>query len=105
MHRKSIRVTLMASVLSLSTLTGAATALAADQEDLAVMQASVDITKAIATAEKHIGGKACSAEFQRERGQTIYEVDVVKDQTVTEVHIDATNGNVISSTPEKVDRK
>jgi uncharacterized membrane protein YkoI len=101
MQRKTIVAAItIPAVLALS---GAVAVYALEQEDLAVTQSSVDLTAAIAAAEQHVGGKASSAEFERELGQSLYEIDVVKDRTVTEVHVDASTGKVISARVEKPD--
>jgi uncharacterized membrane protein YkoI len=102
MQRKTIVAAI--TVPAVLALTGAIAVYAADQGDLGVTQASVDLTQAIAAAEQHVGGKASSAEFERELGKSVYEIEVIKDQTVTEVHVDAASGKVISAIVEKPDR-
>jgi uncharacterized membrane protein YkoI len=80
---------------------GAAVVFAADRDDLAVTKASIDLRQAVEVAEQHVGGKAASAEFDQERGQAVYEIDVVKGQTVMEVMVDANSGKVLSSIEDK----
>lgn len=68
-----------------------------DNDASAITTAKLDLVQAIIAAEKHVGGKAVSAEFERDKGQFLFEIEVIKDKTVVDVKIDAETGNVISA--------
>ena len=99
---------LYAAVIAvLATAAGASgTAAAGDSREndaLAISQASIDLTQAIAAAEQHVGGKASKAEVERHKGQLLFEVEVVKDSTVMDVKVDAKTGKVISAKEDQAD--
>jgi uncharacterized membrane protein YkoI len=75
------------------------------QEDdaLAILQSRVTLTQAITAAEQHVGGKAAKAEFEQQNGKWTFDVEVVKDQKVMDVKVDAANGKVLSATEDKAD--
>ena len=62
-------------------------------------QGVISMEQAIAAAERHHpGGKAFKAELDRERGRTVYEVEVeMPNRQEYDVKVDATSGKVISS--------
>lgn len=53
------------------------------------------LSTAIIAAEKRAGGKAIEAETEKEHGQLLFEVKVVKANVVRKVTVDARNGTVI----------
>lgn len=60
--------------------------------------AKISLSRAIEIAERHVGGRATSADLDIERGRAVFDVEVVaRDNTVYEVKVDAVNGEVISS--------
>ena len=84
--------------LAVAGVMGAAAAARADQEDLRLYsEAKVMLTQAIATAEKHLGGQAIGAKLDDDSFKPAYEVSVVKDNRVFDVHVDAVTNAVISS--------
>lgn len=72
-----------------------------DKEDMAeysaMKQAKVTLTSAMQTASQSVNGKVIGAEFELEKGQALYDIEVVKDNQVYEVSIDANTGKVLSS--------
>jgi uncharacterized membrane protein YkoI len=74
-----------------------------ENDALAVSTAKIDLTQAIAAAEQHVGGKAAKAEYERDKGQWVFDVEVVKGQTVMDVKVDPASGKVIAATEDKVD--
>ncbi len=74
-----------------------------ENDAVAIAAAKIDLTQAIAAAEQHVGGKAAKAEYERSKGQWVFEVEVVKGQTVMDVKVDPANGKVIAATEDKVD--
>ena len=82
--------------LAVAGVMGAAAAARADQEDLRLYsEAKVMLT--IATAEKYLGGQAIGAKLDDDSFKPAYEVSVVKDNRVFDVHVDAVTNAVISS--------
>ena len=90
-----------------ATITAMAAAAAAgtthENDALAIAKASISLTQAVAAAEKHVGGKALQAEFERHKGQWMFDVEVVKDGKVMDVKVDATTGKVLSATEDAAD--
>lgn len=70
-----------------------------DIDDYKVQQkAKINITKAISLAEKHIGGQVMEIEFKNDRDYakhpSYYEVEVLKDQQIIELNMDANTGSI-----------
>ncbi len=72
-----------------------------DKEDMAeysaLMQAKVTLTSAMQKATQSVNGKVIGVEFELEKGQALYDIEVVKDNQIYDVSIDATTGKVLSS--------
>jgi uncharacterized membrane protein YkoI len=90
---------ILLAVAAVTCVTGAAaTAARADQEELNLfLQAKVMLTQAIATAEQHLGGRAIGAKLDEDSFKPVYDVVVVKDGRVFNVHVDAVTNAVIGS--------
>ena len=105
--KRSTKISLSASALAALVSVGvlAATAGAFHNDALPVAQAKVSMTEAINAAERHVGGKAARAEYERntKRGQWIYDVEVVAGAKVFDVEVDATSGAVLSSSEDRAD--
>lgn len=70
----------------------------------ALAKANISLEQAIAAAQQHQGGgKATKAELESEKGATFYEVEVVSNNQVFDIKIDAINGTVLSSKLDKQD--
>lgn len=84
----------------------AATASSPHNDAVAITQATVSLTQAIAAAEQHAGGKASKAEYERatKKGQWVYDVEVVAGAKAFDVKVDPGTGAVLSSTEDKVDQ-
>jgi uncharacterized membrane protein YkoI len=81
-----------------------AAANSSENDALAISSAKIDLTKAVAAAEQHVGGKASKAEYERHKGQGVYEIEVVKDKQVMDVKVDASTGSVISAKEDRADK-
>ncbi|AMN67482.1 PepSY domain-containing protein [Psychrobacter sp. P11G5] len=72
-----------------------------DKEDMAeysaMKQAKVTLTRAMQKAAQSVNGKVISAEFELEKGQSVYDIEVVKGNQIYDVSIDANTGKVLSS--------
>lgn len=68
-------------------------------------QANISLVEAIGAAERHIGGKATRAEYERtaERGAWAYDVEVVTSSKVFDVRVDPTSGAVMSATEDRIE--
>jgi len=69
--------------------------------------ARVTMLEAVVTATKEAPGVVTAAELEREKGQLIYSFDILpsaQSQKLTEVHIDALTGKVLSKEEEKLSR-
>lgn len=72
-----------------------------DKEDMAeysaMKQAKVSLNSAVQKATQRVNGKVISAGFDLEKGQSIYDIEVVKNNQIYDVSIDANTGKVLSS--------
>ena len=72
-----------------------------DKKDMAeysaMKQAKVTLTSAMQTASQSVNGKVISAEFELKKGQSLYDIEVIKGNQKYEVSIDANTGKVLSS--------
>ncbi len=94
------------SVLALLTASALGSAYAnnvTENDALAVTQAKITLTQAIASAEHYIGGKASKAEYETHAEQGVYAVEVIKDKTVMDVLVNSDSGKIIAATADKAD--
>ena len=90
-------------ILALATIVAlggaAGIAQAGDKPDAAEMAklaaAKTSLSQAIAIAEKETGGKAIDADFDNKDGTLSLEIEVLKDNAVSKVIIDADTGKVL----------
>ena len=72
-----------------------------DRKDIAeysaMKQAKVTLTSAMQQAAQSANGKVISAEFDLKKGQSLYDIEVVKGNQIYDVSIDANTGKVLSS--------
>jgi uncharacterized membrane protein YkoI len=67
-------------------------------------QAKTSMGAAVAAAEKHAGGKAIRAEYEKGKdGRWTYDVEVAADRGVYDVKVDADAGTVVASTKDVAD--
>jgi uncharacterized membrane protein YkoI len=76
---------------------------AAENDALAISAARIGLGQAVASAEEHVGGKASRAEFERHKGQWVFDVEVVKGKSVMDVKVDASSGKVVEATADAID--
>ncbi len=104
-----VRKSLFAMVAAALVVAGGATAFAAQtaQNDaLAVNQATVTLTQAVAAAEQQAGGRASKAEFEHSKAHGwVYEVEVVSGTKVFDVQVDAQSGTVLASKLDSADHE
>lgn len=82
------RATLIAAALLAGTAATAA---------IAQVQArpKIELSQAVAIAEKTLGARAFDAELDVDRGRLIYEIDLVKDGKPIEAEVDAQTGAIV----------
>ena len=72
-----------------------------DKEDMAeysaMKQAKITLTSAMQKATQSVNGKVIGVEFELEKGQALYDIEIVKDNQIYDVSIDANIGKVLSS--------
>jgi hypothetical protein len=61
--------------------------------------ASTSISQAISTAEGKVGGKTLSARLARRHGEDFYDVRVLKDDKLTDVHVSVADGKILEEQP------
>lgn len=68
-------------------------------------QANINIMKAMSIAEKKIGGRALEVEFKNDRDYddrtSYYEVEVLKNDHIIELNVDASTGEIFNSKVKK----
>jgi len=103
MVRKSLFATLAAALV----VAGGAAAFAAqavENDALAVNQATVTLTQAVAAAEQQAGGRASKAEYEHSKAHGwVYAVEVVSGAKVFDVTVDAQKGSVLTSSLDTAD--
>ncbi len=75
----------------------------ADNDAHAILNTKLSLVQAIGAAEQHAGGRAIRAELENENGRIVYGVEVVGQNQVTDVKVDANNGQIVSAQADKAD--
>jgi uncharacterized membrane protein YkoI len=101
MQRKFYLAALAA--LSATSIGSVYAAKSTENDALAIATAKIGLTQAVTAAEQHVGGKASRAEYEQHKGQWVFDVEVVKGNTVMDVKVDSTSGKVIAATEDKAD--
>lgn len=102
MERKYKVVALAA--LSAAAIGGAWAAQSGDNDALAISGAKIGLSQAVTAAEQHVGGKAAKAEYERHKGQWVFDVEVVKDKKIMDVSVDPLTGKILAASEDKSDR-
>ncbi|MEO8559909.1 MAG: PepSY domain-containing protein [Rhodospirillales bacterium] len=90
-----------AIVIAIGGVGAAASARETDPPSMA--NAGIGMVQAVTVAEHHVNGKAARAEFEKSKGQWVYDVEVVSGTKVYDVKVDPAKGSVISSAEDKAD--
>lgn len=101
MNRKFNLAALVA--LAAALIGSAHAAKAVENDAIAIAGAKVDLTQAVSAAEQHVGGKAARAEYERHKGQWVFDVEVVKDKKVMDVKVDPASGKVLATTEDRAE--
>ena len=80
-----------------------AVALAVPSKDKVAMakDAKVELADAVTKATAKSAGRAIEVELGKKNGKVVWEVEVLANDKVTEVDIDAKTGDVVDSEPKK----
>ncbi|MCA8867582.1 MAG: PepSY domain-containing protein [Rhodobacteraceae bacterium] len=111
MKHKKILSLATGTLISLGLLGGAATMAVAEKHDSsdkaevqAFMATTGSLTDAVTAAEKQMGGKAMSVEFDNENGAPVYEVELAKTDGTTQTFlVNPANGKVVKKADENED--
>lgn len=74
-----------------------------NEDSVAIDNAKISLVQAISAAEQHVGGKAAKGEYELDKGQWVYDIEVIRDQKVTDVKVDPATGKVLSAEEDKPD--
>jgi uncharacterized membrane protein YkoI len=103
MKRKSVYLVAFAA-LSATAMGSAYASNVMENDAMAIQTAKIGLTQAVAVAEQHVVGKASRAEFEKNKGQWVYDVEVVGDKKVMDVKVDPESGKVFAATEDKADK-
>lgn len=76
-----------------------------ENDALGITTSKTSLVEAITTAEKYVGGVASRAEYEQDKGHGVFEVEIVKGASVTEVMVSASNGKVTGARPDTDDHE
>ena len=102
MESRSTKALAIAAVVSV-VLAGAAFAEESENGALQLGKAKISLSEAVAAAEAKTGGRASKAEFENAKEGWIYDVEIVAGKAVSDVHVNAETGAVLSVVDDKVD--
>jgi len=102
MESRSTKALAIAAVVS-AVLAGAAFAEESENDALQLGKAKISLSEAVAAAEAKTGGRASKAEFENAKEGWIYDVEIVAGKAVSDVHVNAETGAVLSVVDDKVD--
>src|ERR1700716_2975311 len=89
--------------LSATVLAGAYAAKPTENDGAAIALAKISLAQAVYAAETHVGGKAARAEFEKSKGQWVFDVEVVKGTAVMDGSVGANSGKVLAAVEDKAD--
>ena len=97
---RSFTFTVIAA-LAVNVIGSAYAANTTENDALAISGAKIGLSQAVTAAELHVSGKASRAEYEKYKGQQVFDVEVIKDRKVMDVKVAAANGSVISAVEDK----
>lgn len=96
------------AALATASLIGIGSAYAAksiENDALSIATAKISLTQAIAAAEKHVGGTAARAEFEKDQGHWVFDIEVVTGHKVMDVKVDSSTGRILAASEDQADRE
>jgi uncharacterized membrane protein YkoI len=100
--KSRLKILTMASAMSLAA-GGSACAEQVENDALQLKQAKISLGEAVAIAEAKTGGRASKAEFEKGAEGWIFDVEVAADKSVSDVHVNAETGAVLSVAEDEID--
>ncbi len=77
-----------------------------EQHDaVALAQAKISLTQAIAAAERQANGNAIRAELEDENGKLVYGVEIMNGDKSTDVKVDIATGGILSAQADQADHE
>jgi uncharacterized membrane protein YkoI len=70
---------------------------------VAAEAAKIDLAQAVTAAQRHAGGKAARAEFERSGGRWVFDVEVVTGNKVMDVKVDVASGKILAASEDQAD--
>ena len=101
--KRKVYVAALAAFSAAAAIGSAYAAKASENDALVISAAKIGLGRAVTVAEQHVGGKASRAEFERHKGQWVFDVEVVKGKSVMDVKVDAANGKVMAASADAID--
>lgn len=102
--KRRINLVVLAVLSTLAVIGSVYAATVTENDAAAIAGAKIDLSQAVTAAEQHVGGKASRAEYERRKGQWVFDIEVVKGQSVMDVKVDAANGKVIEARADRDDQ-
>jgi uncharacterized membrane protein YkoI len=93
----------IAGAACLATVAAAARAETTENDALQLRQAKISLGEAVAIAEANSGGRASKAEFEKGAEGWIFDVEIAADNPVSDVHVSAETGEVLSVAEDEID--
>ena len=93
----------IAAAACLAMTAGAARAEQVENDALQLQQAKISLGEAVAIAEAKTGGRASKAEFEKGAEGWIFDVEIVASKSVSDVHVNAETGDVLSIAEDEID--
>lgn len=83
---------LVFTAFSVAAFATAYVAIYTENDVLAIESSKISMTQAVTTAEQYVGGKASRPEYEKQKGQWVLDVEVVKGKQFMDVSVDPISG-------------
>lgn len=103
MKIRSLKALTIVGSSGIMIISGAALAEQSENDALQIERAKISLTEAVAAAEAKTGGRATKAEYENAAEGWIFDVEVVAGKTVSDVHVNAETGAILSVAADAVD--
>ena len=77
---------------------------AAENDALSALQAKIPLSQAVVIAERSVKGRAAKAEFEPSENGWVYDVEVISDNKVFDITVDAFNGQILKTEEDQSDQ-
>src|SRR5262245_30801765 len=103
MRLLSVQILMGASSVIVLAWAATASAEQADNDALKAVKANITLAEAVAIAEQKTGGRASKVEFEQAAEGWVFDVETVAGEKVSDVHVNADTGAVMSVADDAVD--